>query len=95
VTFQTADEIRRQKCVSPGLRLLGNEMPETRQGHAGRPALIDQSGHPDCTPTMSAFTPKRHGYILIDMGVGIDQSGSTIWPVTLTTSRALAGKMSA
>ena len=75
VSFQAADQIGREKGVGPRLRLLGNEMPETRQGHAGGAALIDQRRDAGLDADHVGIHAEAAGDILIDMGMGIDQSG--------------------
>ncbi len=55
--------------------LLGDEMPETRQRHAGRAALIDQRRHAGLHADHVRVHAEAAGNILIDMGVGVDQSG--------------------
>jgi hypothetical protein len=75
VPLQAADQIGRHESVSPRLRLLGDEVPETRQCHAGRAALIDQRRDAGLDADHVCIHAEAAGDILIDMGMGIDQPG--------------------
>ena len=50
-------------------------MPETRQGHAGRAALIDQRRHARLHADDVGVHAEAPRDILIDMRMGVDQSG--------------------
>jgi len=74
MSFQASDQIGGQKGQRARLGLLGDKMPESGQRHAGRAALIDQRRHPGLHAHHVGVHAEPAGDILVDMGVGIDQS---------------------
>jgi len=49
-------------------------MPEGRQRHAAGPALIDHGGGPGAHTDEVRIEPKAPGYMLEDVGVGVDHA---------------------
>ena len=75
VSFEPADQIRRQERIDAGLRRVGDEMPEARQRHAGRSALIDHRGDAGMHADQVGIEAEAAADIAIDMGVGVDHAG--------------------
>ena len=74
MTFETADQIGRQERIDAGLRRVRDEMPEARQRHAGRAALVDQRGDAGMDADQIGIQTEAAADIAIDMGVGVDHA---------------------
>ena len=73
--FEAADQIGRQERIDAGLRGVHDEMPEARQRHAGRAALVDQRGHAGVHADQIGIHAETAADIAVDMGVGVDHAG--------------------
>ena len=75
VPFQATHQIGGEEGVGTRLGFRRDEVPETRQGHAGGAALIDQRRDAGLNADHVGIHAEAAGDILVDMGVGVDQSG--------------------
>ena len=57
--FEPAHEIGRQEGVDARLRRFRDEVPEARQRHAGRAALVDHRGDAGMNADHVGIEPKR------------------------------------
>ena len=75
VALQAADEVVGYERQHPARRRFGDEVAEAADGHAARPALVDQGRgrrpHPDHVRVESELA----GDVLVDVRMGIDHSG--------------------
>ncbi len=75
VPLEAADQIGRDEGVDAGLRLLGDEVAEARERHAGRPALIDQGGDARMHPHHVGIEAEPAADIFVAMRMGVDHAG--------------------
>src|SRR5882757_10810255 len=73
--LEPTDEIGRQERIDARLRWLRDKIPEARQRHAGRTALIDQGRHAGLHADHVRVHSEAAGDVLIDMRMRIDQPG--------------------
>jgi hypothetical protein len=77
VSFEASDEIRGKGGQHAGMRLLGDEMTESGQGHAGRPSLIDEGRHAGLHSDHVRVHAESARDVLLDVRVSFDHDGST------------------
>jgi len=74
MAFEAADQIRRQERIDARLRRVHDEMPETRQRHAGWAALVDQRGDAGVHADQIGIHAETAADIAVHMGVGVDHA---------------------
>ena len=75
VPFEAPDEVVGDEGEHAARRRLGDEVPEAPDGHAARPALVDQGGRRRAYPDHVRVQPELSGDVLVDVGVGVDHPG--------------------
>ena len=75
MAFKAADQISRQERINLRLRLLDNEVPEARQRHARRAALVDHRGDAGAHADHVRVQAEAAGDVLINVSMGVDQAG--------------------